>query len=393
MRINMKLKDVIEQLEQFCPPQFAVSWDNSGLQVGIWEQEVHTVCLALDATSQVIDFAAERGADLLITHHPLLFAGLKSIHDGDYIGKRVIKLIQNRIACYSMHTNFDVMGMADAAADLLRLREREVLEVTFEDDVAKEGIGRIGKLPEHMTLDEFAAYVKDAFSLDNYRNIFENYNLFSAYRNSIIISGSVALVVILLSGMAAYVLCRYQFHGKKLLTLLLYAGMMFPIYSTIIPVLRMQAGWGIVNSPSVGANLLSVILPQIAGNMSLAIIFLTGYIRMLPMELEEAAYIGGCNMFQTYFRIVFPLCKPSLVTVGIFSFLWSYNDLFTQMFFLRTKENWAITILLNNIASKEGVNYGAMFASVTLIVIPVLVVYLFLNKSIIKGMTVGAVKG
>ena len=114
---------------------------------------------------------------------------------------------------------------------------------------------------------------------------------------------------------------------------------------------------------------------------------------MLPMELEEAAYIGGCNMFQTYFRIVFPLCKPSLVTVGIFSFLWSYNDLFTQMFFLRTKENWAITILLNNIASKEGVNYGAMFASVTLIVIPVLVVYLFLNKSIIKGMTVGAVKG
>ena len=241
--------------------------------------------------------------------------------------------------------------------------------------------------------NSFSFPLGEAFSLDNYRNIFENYNIISAYRNSLIISGSVAFAVILLSGMAAYILCRYQFRGKKLLTLLLYAGMMFPIYSTIIPVLRMQASWGIVNSPSVGANLLSVILPQIAGNMSFAIIVLTGYIRMLPVELEEAAYIGGCNMFQTYFRIVFPLCKPSLVTVGIFSFLWSYNDLFTQMFFLRTKENWAITILLNNIASKEGVNYGAMFASVTLIVIPVLLVYLFLNKSIIKGMTVGAVKG
>ena len=82
-----------------------------------------------------------------------------------------------------------------------------------------------------------------------------------------------------------------------------------------------------------------------------------------------------------------------MVTVGIFSFLWSYNDLFTQMFFLRTKENFAITVLLNNIAAKEGVNYGALFSSVTLIVIPVLVVYLFLNKYIIKGMTVGAVKG
>ena len=241
--------------------------------------------------------------------------------------------------------------------------------------------------------NSFSLPLGEAFSLENYRNIFANYNILSAYRNSFIISGSVAAVVILLSGMAAYVLCRYQFRGKKLLQLLLYAGMMFPIYSTIIPVMRMQAKWGIVNSPSVGLNLLSVILPQIAGNMSFAIIVLMGYIITLPVELEEAAYMEGCNMFQTYFRVVLPLCKPSMVTVGIFSFLWSYNDLFTQMFFLRTKENWAITILLNNIAAKEGVNYGALFSSVTLIIIPVLIVYLFLNKYIIKGMTVGAVKG
>ena len=232
-----------------------------------------------------------------------------------------------------------------------------------------------------------------SLSLDNYRNIFANYNIFSAYRNSFIISGVVAAAVILMSGMAAYILTRYQFFLKKFLIMLLYAGMMFPIYSTIIPVFRMQSAWGIANTPHVGLNLLSVILPQIAGNMSFAIIVLMGYIRTLPMELEEAAFLEGCTMFGTYFRIVLPLCKPSMVTVGIFSFLWSYNDLFTQMFFLRTKENFAITVLLNNIAAKEGVNYGALFSSVTLIVIPVLVVYLFLNKYIIKGMTVGAVKG
>ena len=241
--------------------------------------------------------------------------------------------------------------------------------------------------------NSFSLPIGEAFSLENYRNIFANYNIFSAYRNSLIISGTVAFAVIFLASMAAYIMCRYHFRLKKLLSLLLYAGMMFPIYSTIIPVLRMQAKWGIVNSPHVGLNLLSVILPQIAGNLSFAIIVLEGYIRTLPIDLEESAFLEGCNMFQTYFRIVFPLCKPSIVTVGIFSFLWSYNDLFTQMFFLRTKENWAITILLNNIASKEGVNYGALFSSVTLIVIPVLVVYLILNKYIIKGMTVGAVKG
>ena len=241
--------------------------------------------------------------------------------------------------------------------------------------------------------NSFALPVGKLFSLDNYKAVFANYDILNAYRNSFIISGTVAVVVILFSGMAAYILTRYKFPGKGILDALLYAGMMFPIYSTIIPVLRMMTGWGIVNTPHVSLNLLSVILPQIAGNMSFAIIVLRSYMRGLPVELEEAAYMEGCNIFQIYFRIIMPLSKPSFVTVGIFSFLWSYNDLFTQMFFLRTKDNWAITILLNNIASKEGVKYGMLFTSVTLIVIPILVVYMALQKYIIKGMTVGAVKG
>ena len=241
--------------------------------------------------------------------------------------------------------------------------------------------------------NSFALPVDKLFSLDNYKAVFANYDILNAYRNSFIISGTVAVVVILFSVMAAYILTRYKFPGKGILDALLYAGMMFPIYSTIIPVLRMMTGWGIVNTPHVSLNLLSVILPQIAGNMSFAIIVLRSYMRGLPVELEEAAYMEGCNIFQIYFRIIMPLSKPSFVTVGIFSFLWSYNDLFTQMFLLRTKDNWAITILLNNIASKEGVNYGMLFTSVTLIVIPILVVYMALQKYIIKGMTVGAVKG
>lgn len=241
--------------------------------------------------------------------------------------------------------------------------------------------------------NSFALPFGDLFSLDNYISIFEKYNIFSAYRNSFIISSIVAIVVIIFSGMAAYILTRYKFPGKGILMTLVLAGQMFPIYSTIIPVLRMMNGWGIANTDSVALNLTSVILPQIAGNMSFAIIVLISYMKGLPVELEEAAYMEGCNIFQIFFKVILPLSKPSFVTVGIFSFLWSYNDLFTQMFFLRTEENWAITILLNNIASKEGVNYGALFASVTMIVVPVLIVYLALQKYIIKGMTVGAVKG
>ena len=124
-----------------------------------------------------------------------------------------------------------------------------------------------------------------------------------------------------------------------------------------------------------------------------AIVVLTGYIKSLPIELEEAAYMEGSNAFHTFFKVVVPLTKPSFATVAIFSFLWSYNDLFTQMFFLRNKKFWAITRLMQMLTSKEGTNYGLMASTVSLVVIPVIIVYVFLQKYIIKGMTAGAVKG
>ena len=168
---------------------------------------------------------------------------------------------------------------------------------------------------------------------------------------------------------------------------------MFPVFATIIPVFQMQSSWGIVNTNNWWLTMLSVILPQIAGNLSFAIVVLSGYIRSLPIELEEAAYMEGCNSFQIFFKVVVPLLKPSFATVAIFSFLWSYNDLFTQMFFLRRPEMRAITRLLNELTSQEGTNYGLMAAAVTLVVVPVVIVYIFLQKYIIKGMTAGAVKG
>ena len=108
---------------------------------------------------------------------------------------------------------------------------------------------------------------------------------------------------------------------------------------------------------------------------------------------EEAAYMEGCTAIKIFFKVIMPLTKPSFATVGIFSFIWSYNDLFTQQFFLRNKEQYAITRLLLEISSREGTNYGLMAAVVSLIVVPMLIVYACLQKYIIKGMTAGALKG
>lgn len=242
--------------------------------------------------------------------------------------------------------------------------------------------------------NSFSFPTGNKFTFDNFSLAFERIDILGAYKNSLIISIAVTLAVIILAGLAAYGMARYSFRGKRIIQSLVIASMMFPVFATIIPVFRMEHSWGITADSGVGGlALLSVILPQIAGNLAFSIVVLTGFIRSLPIDLEESAYLEGCNILQIFFKIIVPVAKPSFATVAIFTFLWSYNDLFTQMFFLDTPGTRTITLLLNQVTSQAGTNYGFMTASVVLVVVPVLIVYILLQKNIIKGMTVGAVKG
>jgi raffinose/stachyose/melibiose transport system permease protein len=232
-----------------------------------------------------------------------------------------------------------------------------------------------------------------SFTFDNYTTAADRSDFAAGYTNSILISVVVTVVVVLLAGLFAYGMVRYKFRGQKFVHGMIIAAMMFPVFSTIIPVFRMEVMWGIASTQNRWLSLLSTMLPQIAGNLAFAIVVLMGFIRSVPIDLEEAAYLDGCNVFQIYFKIIIPVAKPSFATVAIFSFLWSYNDLFTQTFFLRYPKEKTITLLINEISSQAGVNYGLMAASVVLVVVPVLIVYVLLQKNIIKGLTVGAVKG
>ena len=102
---------------------------------------------------------------MLITHHPLIFSPLKKINDEDFISRRIVKLIQNDISYYAMHTNYDVLGMAELAEKILGIRDSEVLDITMEKDGKPEGIGRIGELEKPMTLEECCVYVKHKLNL------------------------------------------------------------------------------------------------------------------------------------------------------------------------------------------------------------------------------------
>ena len=225
------------------------------------------------------------------------------------------------------------------------------------------------------------------FTLANYENAFNNLNILKAYGMSFLISGSVTIGVIVLASMMAFALTRYNFKGKGILDALLVASLMFPVFSTIIPVYQMMIKWGLLNTVP------SVVLPQIASNLSFATIVMMGFMRAIPLDMEEAAYIEGAGVFTVFSRIIVPISKPSISTVAIFSFLWSYNDLFVQTTMISNRTKYPVCALLNEISSRYGTDYGLMAASVTIILVPVFIVYMLLQKNIIKGLTAGAIKG
>lgn len=164
----MKCRELIEILEELAPVSLACDWDNPGLLAGRSDKEVRTVYLALDATDDVIDNAVECRADMIITHHPLIFKPLKKVNDEDFISRRILKMIQNDISYYAMHTNFDAAPgcMADLAGERLGLKDTRVLELMGKTAEDKDyGIGIYGCFGRSMTLRETAEAVKKAYGI------------------------------------------------------------------------------------------------------------------------------------------------------------------------------------------------------------------------------------
>ncbi len=159
----MLCRDVINVIEKAYPGDYAVSGDNVGLLAGRDDKEVGQIYVAVDATDEVIEDAVRAGADMLVTHHPLIYGSMRRVNNLDFIGRRLIRLIQKDISYYAMHTNYDVLRMGRLAGERIKLRNACVLEVT----AAEEGLGRIGCLEAPLPLRECAALVREAFSLEH----------------------------------------------------------------------------------------------------------------------------------------------------------------------------------------------------------------------------------
>src|SRR5690554_4166701 len=227
----------------------------------------------------------------------------------------------------------------------------------------------------------------DSLNFKNYVTAMERINVLNSYKNSLIMSGTTVILVLLFGGMAGFVLARFEFRFKSTLNMLLIVGFMIPAFVTVVPVYEMLIKLGLVNT------YLALILPHTAGNLVFATLMLSAYMSSLSRELEEAALLDGASRWQIFIYIFVPLSGPAFATVGIFTFLWSYNDLFLSLVYVSHKQVQPITVLLNQVSTMYGTDLGLQATAVVVTVIPVLIVYIILQNQIVAGLTQGAIKG
>lgn len=161
---GMKIQDFIDAMEKEVPPRFACSWDHVGLLVGDSKASVSRILVSLDAHDAAVDHAVNAGCQLIVTHHPLLFHPMEKVVEQDFIGRRVRTMIKNEISCFAMHTNFDVVKMADINARDLGLNNPEVLSVLGDENGNPYGFGRVGDV-DPLLLGSFAGRVKNVCRL------------------------------------------------------------------------------------------------------------------------------------------------------------------------------------------------------------------------------------
>ena len=165
----MKCSDIISMLEAQYPPSCAEDWDNPGLLLGRRDREVRKIFVTLDVTDETLEAAVKAGADMIVSHHPLIFGSIRQINDDSFLGRRLLRMAEAGISYYAMHTNFDIRGMADLNAAQLELLHCRPLTVTGETEKGPEGLGRIGSLPSEISLGELAEKVRDRLGLEKVR--------------------------------------------------------------------------------------------------------------------------------------------------------------------------------------------------------------------------------
>lgn len=204
--------------------------------------------------------------------------------------------------------------------------------------------------------------------------------------NSIITGVMSTLISVIAATLCAYALTRFQFRGKRIITLSILVTRMLPPIAATIPLFLLALKFNLLDTK------LSLILAYTAMNIPINVLLLRGFIEEVPWELEESAMLDGCNKLSSLIRIVLPVIAPGLATTSVLSFIQSWNE-FPLALMLTSKSARTVPLISMLFITEEGINWGQLSAAVTLIIMPPVFVILFMQKNIASGLTMGAVKG
>jgi len=227
------------------------------------------------------------------------------------------------------------------------------------------------------------------FHFENYIKAWNVVNLKRFFLNSVIVTFTSILGLTFLCTPAAYVLSRFNFKGRGFLNNLIIAGMGIPYQLLLIPLYKIFLNIKLVD------NLFGLILVYITLSMPFTIYLLSGFIRSLPTELENAAMIDGCSEYGTFWRVIFPLAQPGIIAAAIFNFIFLWNEYMLALVFLPSNSNKTVSLGLYSIQSamQYTADWAGLFAAVVIVMLPTMLIYFVLSERVMTGITLGAVKG
>lgn len=214
-----------------------------------------------------------------------------------------------------------------------------------------------------------------------------DFNMFKSFANSMIISVGAMAIAVVLAVPASYGIAKYRFKGRKAMLLTFLVTQMLPVSVLLTPLFMLFKNMNLYNTWG------STILADATIGIPFSILILKNYFASIPKDMEEAAYIDGCNRFTAFIRILLPIAKPGVVVCAIFSFLYAWGDLAYGMTFIIDQQSRPITAGIFNFMGQYGTKWSYLTAFAVVTIIPVLLIFIFMQKYIVGGMTSGAVKG
>ena len=222
--------------------------------------------------------------------------------------------------------------------------------------------------------------------VENYLKVWGTGRFGRYFFNSMIVTGTTIGLTLLFGSMAAFGIARYRYKLNVLIYLLFLSGIMLPLKAAIIPLFLLLKKLGLLNT------LLSLILVYTAMSLPSTVFILSGFMRGLPWDLDDAARIDGCNDFQIYWRIILPLTRQALVIVTIYNAIPVWNDFFFPLVFIQNDNLKTLPLGMTVFFGQYQTNWGLLFSALSIAIIPITILYMLLSKQFVQGLTAGAVK-